>query len=68
LFKEESSSDEEPVGQVTSGSWSPSLSAGIALALVERDRVSIAKSIFVEIRGKRYKAEICRRPFYERNR
>jgi aminomethyltransferase len=68
LFKEESSSDEEPVGQVTSGSWSPSLSAGIALALAERDRVSIAKSIFVEIRGKRYKAEICRRPFYERNR
>ena len=56
----------ETVGIVTSGTWSPSLQAGIALASVATGAAKLGTSLAVEIRGKAEAAEVVRRPFYRR--
>jgi aminomethyltransferase len=54
------------VGMVTSGTWSPSLQAGIALASVSSNCAAIGTELEVEIRGKAEPAQVVRRPFYRR--
>ncbi len=56
----------EPVGEVTSGSWSPSLGKAIALALVPAAAARIGSELAVEIRGKAEPAVVVKRPFYRR--
>ena len=56
----------EPVGRVTSGTWSPTLKEPIALAYVTREVATINTQIEVEIRGKKHPAVIVKRPFYRR--
>lgn len=41
-----------PAGHVTSGTYSPSLGRGIAMALVDRNRLAQATDITIEIRGR----------------
>lgn len=54
----------EEIGQVTSGTHSPTLERGIALARVERSKEKKADgNLFVGIRGKAYKAKIHQKPF-----
>ncbi len=53
-----------PIGRVTSGGWSPSLQAGIALASVESRHSSLGTDLAVEIRGKAEPAQVVKRPFY----
>jgi aminomethyltransferase len=55
-----------PIGRITSGGWSPSLQAGIALASVESGHSSLGAELAVEIRGKAEPAQVVRRPFYKR--
>lgn len=57
-------SDERPIGVVTSGTFSPLLGYGIALALVERD----AAPAYVEIRNKPCRAREVPLPFYRRRK
>ena len=52
------------IGIVTSGSYSPSLDKGIALALLEPGYNEPGKRIAVEIRGARVNASIVELPFY----
>lgn len=52
-----------PVGVVTSGTFSPSLSRGIALASVETAARSEGTELFVSVRGRREPARIVRPPF-----
>ena len=54
------------VGAVTSGGWSPSLEAGIALALVPAALARVGTSLAVEIRGRAEPATVVKRPFYRR--
>lgn len=56
----------EPVGQITSGGWSPSLERGIALALVPTALARLGSELAVEIRGRAEPAQVVRRPFYRR--
>ena len=56
----------EPVGEVTSGGWSPSLEAGIALAMVPVELARLGTSLAVEIRGRAEPATVVKRPFYRR--
>ncbi|MFZ9569939.1 MAG: glycine cleavage system aminomethyltransferase GcvT [Vulcanococcus sp.] len=56
----------EVVGTVTSGTWSPSLQVGIALASVASDCAALGTELAVEIRGKSEPAQVVRRPFYRR--
>ncbi len=54
------------VGEVTSGTWSPTLEEPIALAYVPADAVRIGTELAVEIRGRQEPAVVVKRPFYKR--
>ena len=56
------------VGEVTSGTFSPTLGQGIAMAYVDVAHAKEGASLAVEIRGKRCPARVIRRPFYSRKR
>jgi aminomethyltransferase len=59
--------DGQPVGVVTSGSWSPSLEEAIALAYVPAGLARVGTELAVEIRGKAEPALVVKRPFYRRS-
>jgi aminomethyltransferase len=54
----------EPVGAVTSGTHSPSLGVGIALAYLDADVAAEGTSLAVEIRERPVPAVVTRPPFY----
>ncbi|MEB3361819.1 MAG: glycine cleavage system aminomethyltransferase GcvT [Synechococcaceae cyanobacterium] len=56
----------EPVGEVTSGTWSPTLGRAIALAYVPAELAKLGTELAVEIRGKAEPAVVVKRPFYRR--
>lgn len=54
------------VGVTTSGTFSPTLQAGIALALIDTDAdVSDGQQITVDVRGRAVECEVVRPPFVE---
>jgi aminomethyltransferase len=58
----------EPVGEVTSGTFSPTLRVGIALAYVERrDDLVPGTEVEVDVRGRPGTARIVTPPFVERS-
>lgn len=52
------------VGEVTSGTLSPTLGYPISLAYVPTELGSVGQQLEVEIRGKAYPAVVVKRPFY----
>jgi len=55
---------DEPVGETTSGTFSPTLKIGIAMGYVSpRDRIRAGDRLEIEVRGKRVAAEAVRPPF-----
>jgi len=54
------------IGTVTSGTMSPSLKVGIAVALVDRDYAAIGSKLDVVIRDQRVPHEVVETPFYKR--
>ncbi len=54
--------DGSVVGEVTSGTFSPTLKVGIALALIDRD-VLEGDEVWVDIRGRAAGMEVVRPPF-----
>ncbi|MFM9089128.1 MAG: glycine cleavage system aminomethyltransferase GcvT [Cyanobium sp.] len=54
------------VGEVTSGTWSPTLSEAIALAYVPANLAKLGTELAVEIRGQAQPATVVKRPFYRR--
>jgi aminomethyltransferase len=54
------------VGEVTSGTWSPTLGEAIALAYVPTEAARIGTELAVQIRGKAEPAVVVKRPFYRR--
>ncbi len=52
------------VGEVTSGTLSPTLGYPIALAYVPTPLAVVGQQLFVEVRGKAYPAVVVKRPFY----
>jgi len=57
---------EERVGEVTTGTQSPTLKKNVGLALVKRQYSELGTELDVEIRGKRVKAKVVPTPFYKR--
>jgi aminomethyltransferase len=57
---------EMPVGEVTSGTKSPTLDSFVGLAYVSGDPVKPGTPLAVEMRGKRLRAHVVTRPFYRR--
>jgi aminomethyltransferase len=54
------------IGQVTSGSVSPSLGKAVALAFVKADAAALGSILDVEIRGKLFPAKVVELPFYKK--
>lgn len=54
----------ELVGEVTSGSWAPSLELPIALAYVPAALAKLGTQLSVGIRGRQEAAQVVKRPFY----
>ncbi len=59
--------DGQVVGEVTSGTWSPTLERAIALAYVPTPLGNLGQSLTVEIRGKGCAGTVVKKPFYKRN-
>ncbi len=57
----------EKVGEVTSGTFSPSLEVGIALVLVDKEYAKPGETLNVEIRKQSVPAEVVKLPFVPRS-
>jgi aminomethyltransferase len=57
---------ERSVGQVTSGTFSPTLNQSVAMALVEPGAAAIDKTLAIDVRGHRETARVVKLPFYKR--
>lgn len=58
---------DERIGEVTSGTMSPTLQKPIALALLNAKYAQVGEAIQVEIRGRRHPAHVIKTPFYKRS-
>ncbi|WP_139489395.1 glycine cleavage system aminomethyltransferase GcvT [Brevibacillus dissolubilis] len=59
---------DEQVGEVTTGTQSPTLKKNVGLALVKSEFAAIGTNLDVEIRGKRLKSVVVAAPFYKREK
>ena len=59
--------DGEKIGYITSGTFSPLLKQGIAMAYINAKNAVIGDTVFAKIRNKQMKAEIVKFPFYDSN-
>jgi aminomethyltransferase len=55
------------VGEVTSGTFSPTLKIGIALAYVEPGSLPVGEPVVLEVRGKKGSGRVTRPPFVDRS-
>ncbi|MBW7459777.1 glycine cleavage system aminomethyltransferase GcvT, partial [Paenibacillus sepulcri] len=55
------------IGEVTSGTQSPTLKRNLGLALIDSDYAYPGTVLWVEIRFKRLRAEVVKTPFYKRH-
>ena len=56
------------VGEITSGTLSPTLGYPVSLAYVPTQLSQVGQNLEVEIRGKAYPAIVVKKPFYKRER
>ena len=62
IFNEEN----KEIGKITSGTFGPSVDHPISMGYVESNYSSLNTKIFLEIRGKKVSAIICKLPFYQK--
>jgi aminomethyltransferase len=60
-------SGNEPIGEVTSGTLSPCLEAGIGMGYIRSDRAEPGAEIEIDVRGKRRAAEVREAPLYSKD-
>ncbi|HLF69663.1 MAG TPA: glycine cleavage T C-terminal barrel domain-containing protein, partial [Actinomycetota bacterium] len=58
--------DDEKVGDVTSGNFSPVIRCGIAMAYVSTEVAAPGTMLQVDVRGRRADMEVTRPPFIRR--
>ena len=58
---------EEMIGEVTSGTFGPSVDGPIAMGFVDQIFSKKDTRILLEVRGKKYPANICGLPFYKKS-
>lgn len=58
--------DGQIVGEVCSGTQSPSLGTGIGMAYLPANAAKTGTTIEIEIRGRRFPAEVVKKPFYRK--
>ena len=57
----------EPIGAVTSGTFSPSLGIGIGMGYVRTESAEPGTAIEIDVRGRHREAEIRRKPLYAKS-
>lgn len=60
--------DEKTIGQITSGSFTPTLEKSIAMAYVEAPHAAVGSKLTVDVRGNHEPATIVPLPFYKRKK
>ena len=55
------------VGEVTSGTFGPSVNGPVAMGYIEKEFSKKDTKVFLEVRGKKYPANICGLPFYKKS-
>ena len=55
------------IGKITSGTFGPSVDHPISMGYVDSNYSSLDTKIFLEIRGKKVSANMCKLPFYKKN-
>ncbi len=55
------------IGKITSGTFGPSVKIPIAMGYVKNGHSKSNTRVFLEIRGKKVPANICKLPFYKKN-
>lgn len=59
---------EELIGEVTTGTQSPTLKKNVGLALIKKEYATIGNEVLVGIRKKKLKAQIIKTPFYKKSK
>jgi aminomethyltransferase len=54
------------IGEVTSGTMSPSLGEGIGMGYVSTPHAGPGSAIVIDVRGRRHGAEVARKPLYRK--
>ncbi|SEC54446.1 glycine cleavage system aminomethyltransferase GcvT [Paenibacillus sp. GP183] len=60
--------DGKQIGEVTTGTQSPSFKTNVGLALLDKAYTALNTEVYVEIRGAQVKAKVVATPFYKRGR
>ncbi|EKE43909.1 glycine cleavage system T protein [Oceaniovalibus guishaninsula JLT2003] len=55
--------DADPIGEITSGAFGPSLERPMAMGYVETGRTAVGTSLFAELRGRRLPVAVAELPF-----
>ena len=55
------------IGKITSGTFGPSVKAPIAMGYVSNEFSKNDTEIFLEVRGKKISANVCKLPFYKKS-
>ena len=61
------STDDKNIGESTSGTFGPRVQAPVAMGYVENSFSRIHTKVFLEVRGKKYPANISNLPFYKKS-
>jgi len=56
----------EPVAETTSGALSPSLGYGVAMAYMPPAYCDIGQMVDIEVRDRRFRAQVVKKPFYKK--
>tara|TARA_Y100000590_G_scaffold415970_1_gene514338 strand:+ start:45 stop:1157 length:1113 start_codon:yes stop_codon:yes gene_type:complete len=59
--------DNKLIGKITSGTFGPSVQSSIAMGYIANDYSSSNTKIYLEVRGKKVLASVCKLPFYKKN-
>ncbi|MFQ5999025.1 MAG: glycine cleavage system aminomethyltransferase GcvT [Candidatus Bathyarchaeia archaeon] len=59
--------DDEEIGEVTSGTFSPLLKIGIAMGYIDSTKVN-SRPVSIDLRGRKSPVELVPRPFYDASR
>ncbi|MCZ2260085.1 glycine cleavage system aminomethyltransferase GcvT [Sporosarcina sp. G11-34] len=60
--------NDEIVGEVTTGTQSPTLQKNIGFALINSEHAELGTEVIVQVRKRQLKAVICATPFYKREK
>ena len=61
------STNNEEIGTITSGTFGPSVNAPVAMGYIKPKFSEIGVNIKLEVRGKKYNAQISKLPFYKKS-